>query len=893
VPITVPSEDEKNPAAPASPKKKTRERPGVKETALQAPSKGPGSAKRLILPLLGVTIGAAVGVWYPGRGKDSPASMQTATAEVESQGAVAPRKEAESPPPPLPSPPAAVEPKVTNETRPPAPVETAPAPVEKKSPAPVVKRPPGPAVLKGDCLVAWRTIGTGEIRCFNLTKNAFEPLPNLHVDREDLSAIGFSSDGRLLLCSNSDGESILYDRVTHQRTKLPAAAKSAYNLSTNGKWLVTVTGDQGTMRPPYSLGLFDVPKKAAVPLQGLPVPYSKGAPGKPTISADGNRLAYDVNFNVRVYDRRTQTEIDAGDGTRAHITADGTRVIYTATAGHWTTALYDVEKHAQVPLPGIDFESVNTSVGDISPDGRFIVVGGAGTGGPFTDEMGVALYDVAAGEYLPLTNLTGTRSAEELRVSSDGRYVSGRTFGAPCTVFIYDRQTQQLVKPPGIDLERAQLAVFSPTPCEPWAAVESEPKAPEPPLDPRAMARKLVERAQAARTPGEQRILIAKAITLDDSPDYRRAYDEACGKKKPSSLDLGALDLPVSCLAWSKDGKRVAAGAFAWQDVYKPPRNKLKVWDAVTGNEIFTLPIPGVVADVAFSPDGKRLASASDYGDVSLWDMTSGTRAKKLDISKSAQLVTWSPDGRRLAAVGSNYGMIKVIDSQSGKELFDFRGKPMDLASVAELVFTPDGGKLAAVLTENGFNKTYLRSYDLTAGKVQTNVELPKNIGRVAFLPDAQHVLLVTANNNVDPGKLLFYNVASGKTEKLDYPADAAFNNCALAWSPVKAATGRVLAVSRDTIELWVLHESPYRLEKLRSLELAVPQPGRIAWSPDAKRLLVASQQSVSIQDVEPAESAAIRTAGGRSPDEIFKEAERDTGLTVRDGKLDPEPAGG
>ena len=91
------------------------------------------------------------------------------------------------------------------------------------------------------------------------------------------------------------------------------------------------------------------------------------------------------------------------------------------------------------------------------------------------------------------------------------------------------------------------------------------------------------------------------------------------------------------------------------------------VWDTVNGQAIFTLRgHTAVTYDVAFSPDGKRLASASWDTTVMLWDTTTGLEVLTLRGHRGGvEGVAFSPDGKRLASISSEW--IKVWDADSGE----------------------------------------------------------------------------------------------------------------------------------------------------------------------------------------------------------------------------------
>lgn len=156
--------------------------------------------------------------------------------------------------------------------------------------------------------------------------------------------------------------------------------------------------------------------------------------------------------------------------------------------------------------------------------------------------------------------------------------------------------------------------------------------------------------------------------------------DEALDEKLPprAVARLGTYAFwhrgTISALAYSPDGKLIASGGS-----YGPWKRlghgwgasndcTIRLWDAVTGRQVKALTTPaGVVHAVCFSPDGKRLAAGCGLT-FAVWDLQTGKERHRFDaIGGQCTFVQFAPNGSWLAG-GEERGVIQCWDTTTGKQ---------------------------------------------------------------------------------------------------------------------------------------------------------------------------------------------------------------------------------
>jgi WD40 repeat protein len=295
---------------------------------------------------------------------------------------------------------------------------------------------------------------------------------------------------------------------------------------------------------------------------------------------------------------------------------------------------------------------------------------------------------------------------------------------------------------------------------------------------------------------------------------------------------FGAFSSDSAYLVTGAGRTKSTNGAYTYAYIF----GDIQVWDTSTGKEIFSR--NSVVNGVVFSPDSKLLACPLQDRTLKVFDLKTGhERATMAGHSVTAHDLAFSPDGRFLATASDNWdkakngytaGEIKIWDVQTGKEHRTLRG---DAQWIRPLVFSPDG----RCLVSGSEGKTTL--WDFRTGEKLLALQLAEYVYRLTFSADGARLIGWGSRQEQDDTVHYWkmWNTQTGqellsfKSHGLDFTPDGK----------------RVVATDWDKSRMKVFDaESGQQV-------MNIPDDGTTAFSPDSKRLASHSKDGMRIWDLE------------------------------------------
>ncbi len=507
-----------------------------------------------------------------------------------------------------------------------------------------------------------------------------------HTDR--IRSVLYSPDGKRLASVDRGGTVKVWDAQSGRELLTRKGGGIGMAFSPDGKRLAVASPVVARGGPEGTVTVWD----AQTGQELLSLKGHTGNVESLAFSPDGKRLAsvsrgWDekqskyVPGEMKLWDAQTGQELLSLKGGGSHVTfiLDGKRL---ASAGVGAVKVWDAQTGQELLSLKADGDTVA-----ISPDGKRLAGDSSGSGEGWT----VKVWDAQTGQVLLTLRGHNGQQVNSVTFSRDGKRLASA--GGDRTVKVWDAQTGQVLLTYKGHIGMVRSVVFSPD--------------------------------------GTRLASIGLEGTI-------KVWDATTG---PEARTFSSPTGYVRSVAFSSDGKRLATGGGIWDDTKQAyVAGELKVRDAQTGQELFSIKgLTNAIRSVAFSPDGKRLAGASEDQTVKVWDVQTGQELLSLKGHTAVvSSLAFSPDGKRLAS-GSQDKTVKVWDAQTGQELLAFKGHSNRVGSVA---FSPDGTRLVSAAQAGAQRGEWdaVKVWDAQTGQELLTIKGQGRFPSVAFSPDGKRL---------------------------------------------------------------------------------------------------------------------------------------------------------